>query len=58
MDEFKATMARQVAKAAIDLHQQKTGRVPRGGPAVLSGVRLAVAPHHGFYATRSASMES
>jgi hypothetical protein len=57
MDKFKATRAWQAAQAAIDVHHQRTGRVPKVVAVALSGVRLAVTPCGALYATHRASME-
>lgn len=45
MDKPNTTMAQQVAQAAIALHQQRTGNVPKAVTVVLSGDTLVVTMH-------------
>lgn len=58
MDKSKVAMARQIAQAAIAVHQQETGRVPRVVTVAPSGVNLAVMPYRDLCSAQSVPMES
>jgi uncharacterized protein YbcI len=45
MDKFKSSMAQQVALAAIDFEEQRTGRAPESVAAVMSDETLVITLH-------------